>query len=237
MKLNRFIITLFVFLFLGTLLIIGNRYKRNIIEKKIIANPRINLIKSEIKTFAPPPSELVIKVPFICQAPFANWSVHEDSCEEAAILMNYAYLQKMDLNPEYADQEILKMRQWQKDHYGREKDLTCMEAARFVHDYYGYKNSKVFNNITIQDVKREIAKDNLVIVPVMTHSLLNPHYGPRNVYHFILIKGYNTEGVITNDAGIKEGENYFYPWEVIFSAIDAQKEITGEGRTMLVINE
>jgi hypothetical protein len=196
-----------------------------------------NKIKAESEVKAEPPESFQLQVPFVCQAPFANWDVHEDSCEEAAILMDYSYIEGKPLSPEYADKEFLVMRGWQRDHYGQEKDMTCAEAAKFTNDYYGYKNSQSFNNITATDIKRQISSGNLVIVPVMTHSLLNPHYGAKSVYHFVLIKGYNKEGVITNDAGVKEGESYFYPWEVIFSAIDAQTPKMGQGRSMLVIKK
>lgn len=235
MKLNKLKITLIIcILILGFFLVRQSRYKRNIQKAVINIGPKFNIIKKEIKVIAPLPSEALIDVPFICQAPFGNWSIHEDSCEEAAILMNHAYLEKRKLTPEYADQELLNMRKWQREHYGYEKDLSCAEAAQFIRDYYGYKCIKIFNNIGASDIKREISNNNLVIVPVMTHLLLNPHYGPRNVYHLVLIKGYNREGVITNDAGVKEGEGYFYPWEVIFSAIDAQTPKMGQGRVMLV---
>jgi len=238
MKLNKLKITLIIcILLLGFFLIRQNRYQQNIQKAVITIGPKFNIIKKEIKIIAPLPSEALINVPFICQAPFGNWSIHEDACEEAAILMNHAYLERAKLTLEYADQELLNMRKWQREHYGYEKDLSCTEAAKFIHDYYGYKHIKIFNNIESLDIKREISNNNLVIVPVMTHSLLNPHYGPRNVYHFVLIKGYTPEGVITNDAGVKEGEGYFYPWEVIFSAIDSQKEKMNQGRVMLVINK
>lgn len=202
-------------------------------EAKIFTNN----IRAEERIKKSLPEHWELKVPFICQAPFANWSIHEDSCEEAAILMAHAYIEGQVLTPEYADKELLAMRQWQREHYGQEKDMSCSEAVQFVRDYYGYKNSRSFNNITSWDIKRQIVQGNLVIVPVMTHSLLNPHYGPKNVYHFVLIKGYNSQGVITNDAGIKEGENYFYPWEVIFSAIDAQTPKMGQGRTMFIMKK
>jgi hypothetical protein len=196
-----------------------------------------NEIKQKVEAKAPLSASINLSVPFVCQAPFANWNVHEDSCEEAAILMDHVYLEGESLTLEYADKEFLVMRQWQKDHYGAEKDMTCAEGAKFANDYYGYKNSKSFNNITVNDIKSQLAAKNLVIVPVMTHSLLNLHYGAKSVYHYVLIKGYNQDGVVTNDAGIKEGENYFYSWDTIFSAIDAQTPVMNQGRSMLIIKK
>jgi len=238
---NAKLLFMIILVLLLIFLIIYSFYCLTFSSKVLGATTQVNLpynkIKAERWSKTPPPQNFLLKVPFICQAPFANWSIHEDSCEEAAILMVHAYLERESLTPEYADQEMLNMRKWQRDHYGSEKDMTCQEAVQFTKDYYGYKNSQSFKNITKLDIQRQIMHGNPVIVPVMTHSLLNPHYGPRNVYHFVLIKGYTPEGVITNDAGVKEGEGYFYPWEVIFSAIDAQTPKMGQGRVMLVVKK
>lgn len=233
---------LIIFIAIGIALIIGFSAYYLVYRPKGLGvttknNLSYNKIKAESEVKSKPPESFQLQVPFVCQAPFGNWNIHEDSCEEAAILMDYSYLENKPLSSEYADKEFLVMRTWQRDHYGQEKDMTCAEAAKFANDYYGYKNSKSFDNITATDIKRQISSGNLVIVPVMTHSLLNPHYGAKSVYHFVLIKGYNKEGVITNDAGIKEGESYFYPWDVIFSAIDAQTPVINQGRSMLVIKK
>ncbi len=233
---------LILFIVIGIALIIGLSayyllYKPKVFGVTTKNNLSYNKIKAESQVKAKLPESFQLQVPFVCQAPFADWDIQENSCEEAAILMDYSYIEKKSLSSEYADKEFLVMRQWQASHYGQEKDMTCTEAAKFTNDYYGFKNSQSFNNITANDIKRQISSGNLVIVPVMTHSLLNPHYGAKSVYHFVLIKGYNKEGVITNDAGVKEGESYFYPWDVVFSAIDAQTPVMNQGRSMLVIKK
>ena len=74
-----------------------------------------------------------------------------------------------------------------------------------------------------------------VLVPVLTQSLKNPHYSPGNVYHILLIKGYDATGVITNDAGVKEGKDWHYSWDILFSAIDAQTSKMNQGRVGLVL--
>jgi hypothetical protein len=239
-KLSTKIFVIILITILITLVIFGlyiNFSKSEILKASSRVNSNYNKIKQEVGVKASPPESFMLNVPFVCQAPFANWNVHEDSCEEAVILMDYSYIENKPLTPEYADKEFLVMRGWQKDHYGAEKDMNCSEAAKFTNDYYGYQNSKSFDNITVMDIKRQISQGNPVIVPVMTHSLLNPHYGAKSVYHFVLLKGYNDNGVIANDAGIKEGESYFYPWDVLFSAIDAQTPKMNQGRSMLVMKK
>lgn len=183
------------------------------------------------------PDKTISNVPFTCQAPFANWDVHENSCEEAAILMPYYYFEGKTLTPQIADSELRAMVLWETKNWGPEKDLTCDETLNLIKTYYNYQSCKVVKNITPNDIRKQIYLDNLVIVPVMTQPLHNPNYRPRDVYHMVLIKGYDSTGVITNDAGIKEGENWHYSWDVIFGAIDAQSATMNQGREMIVFKK
>lgn len=185
----------------------------------------------------------LIEIPYTVQAPFANWAVHEESCEEAAALMLDYFLKgvtKFDgqsiIPQTSASEEMVKMKNWQVANYGKEPDLTAEQWGKFAKEYYGY-NYQVFKEIKTEDIKREISKGNPVVVPVMTHSLGNPHYGARDSYHVIVIKGYKAEGVITNDPGVKEGESYFYSWDILFKAIDAQTPKTGQGREMVILKK
>lgn len=187
----------------------------------------------------PIPESYILSVPYTVQAPFAKWSIHEESCEEAAILMNHHYLlgeRAVVIDQYQADADLLKLRTWQITNWGPEKDLNMYEVGKLASGYYGY-SYEVMEDITVEDIKREISEEKPVLVPVMTHSLLNPHYGRENTYHILVITGYDVNGVITNDAGIKEGQNYRYTWDVLFGAIDAQTSKMGQGRDLLVITK
>jgi len=186
------------------------------------------------------PSAL-LDMPYTAQAPFANWAVHEESCEEAAALMYHYFLEgqiifggSTIIPLQKANDEMLAMKSWQVIKYSKEPDLTIEAWGKYMQQYYGY-NYKTFKNVTVDDIKREVSAGNPVVVPVITHALQNPHYGRQPSYHLLVIKGYKPEGVITNDAGVKEGENYFYTWDILFSAIDAQTPKMGQGREMVVI--
>jgi len=188
-------------------------------------------------------ASVILSVPYTVQAPLVNWAVHEESCEEAAVLMYHYFLSGKEtfsgstIIPAYvANSEMIKMKHWQVSHYGREPDLSIEKLGVFVSQYYGY-HPRVFKGITIQDIKRELSAGHPVLVPVMTHALKNPHYGPKSVYHILLIKGYNSKGAITNDAGIKEGQSAAYPWSTVFSAIDQQTQKMGQGRVMLILTK
>ncbi|KKR18312.1 MAG: hypothetical protein UU65_C0002G0253 [candidate division CPR2 bacterium GW2011_GWC1_41_48] len=216
----------------------------------ISVTPEAELNKGEDNKTTPTPSPLptaqvkesvTLTAPYTVQAPFANWAVHEESCEEAALLMYHYFLEgQTDFNGSSvieqhgAANDMLAMKNWQVKNYGREPDLTIEAWSKFAQEYYGYK-PQTFKNITKEDIKKEIAAGHPVVVPVITHALENPHYGRQPSYHVLIIKGYKPEGIITNDPGVKEGENYFYTWDILFSAIDAQTSKMGQGREMAVI--
>jgi hypothetical protein len=135
-----------------------------------------------------------------------------------------------------ADADMVAMKNWQVKNYGKEPDLSIEAWGKFAHDYYGY-TPQTFKNITKEDIKRELSAGHPVLTPVITHALRNPHYGAEPSYHVLLIKGYKPEGVITNDAGVKEGENYFYTWDILFAAIDSQTLEMHQGRDMAILTK
>ena len=186
-------------------------------------------------------ASLTLDVPYTVQAPYANWVIHEESCEEAAVLMVHDYLEGIKYNGTVIDKEtanstMIAMKNWQVANYGKEPDLAINAIGQFAKDYYGY-NYVYKENITAEDIKIAITEGYPVIVPVITHSLQNPNYGVHPVYHVLLIKGYDASGVVTNDAGVSQGENRHYTWEILFSAIDAQTSQMNQGRVMVVIKK
>lgn len=193
--------------------------------------------KTEAPKVLPLPETALISVPYTVQAPYTNWNIHEESCEEAAVLMYHYFLtgSKIDVIPlAEADGAMRTMKNWQVANYGSEPDLSLTQLGEFAKSYWGYKY-EVTKGVTAENIKKALAQGHPVLVPVMTHGLGNPHYGPNTTYHILVIKGYNATGVITNDAGIKEGRNYHYTWDILWRAIDQQTPKMSQGRDMLVI--
>ena len=185
---------------------------------------------------SPQPAGAILDVPYTVQAPNGNWKVHEESCEEAALLMYRDFLladKRSDIPAAEADPALRAMKTWQVQNWGSEVDLTLDRTGQLAQAYWGY-HYQVFP-ATIDSIKQAVAAGHPVVVPVMTHSLQNPHYGPKTVYHEVLVKGYNAGGVIANDAGVQEGKNWFYSWNVLFGAIDAQTPKMNQGRLALVL--
>jgi hypothetical protein len=184
------------------------------------------------------PAAAVLPVPYSVQAPANNWKIFENACEEDAVLMYHQFLagdSRTDLPVAEVGPALRAMQQWQVTNWGAEKDLTIDKTGQLAQAYYGYHYEVV--PATQESITAQIASGHPVIVPVMTHSLQNPHYGPNTVYHEVLIKGYNAEGVVANDGGVKEGKNWFYKWSVLWGAIDAQTPKMGQGRVGLVLTK
>jgi hypothetical protein len=185
---------------------------------------------------SPAPAGAILDVPYTVQAPGGNWKVHEESCEEAALLMYRDFLlgdQRADIPAPEADAALRAMKSWQVQNWGAERDLTLDRTGQLAQAYWGYRYQLI--PATIEGIKAAVSAGHPVVVPVMTHSLQNPHYGPNTVYHEVVIKGYNAGGVVTNDAGVQEGKNWFYSWSILFKAIDDQTGRMNQGRVALVL--
>lgn len=182
------------------------------------------------------PSKVFLNVPFLCQAPYGNWGQPwQDACEEAAIIMAIHYIKGDPVNRESGNREILDLVDYQVKQYGGHHDLTAEQSARLIKDYYKFNNLEVRDGIAISDIKDELARGNVVIVPMAGRLLGNPYYTlPGPAYHYMLFKGYDdrTGEFITNDAGTKRGRNYRYKYRVAFNAISDFK--TGR-KAMIVV--
>lgn len=204
--------------------------------RSIFEEPAETIVEAVNETI---PESFSIPMPYTVQAPFGNWAVHEESCEEAAVLMYRHFLLgegEGAIDQKQSDIDLRALVAWQIKNWGPEKDLNLDLVGKLAKGYYGYEY-RVTEDITMEDIKREIAAGHPVLVPVMTQSLKNPHYSRGDVYHILVIKGYDKDGIITNDAGIREGMNYRYSWEILWQAIDAQTVKMKQGRDMLVITK
>jgi len=248
----------FLLLFIFLLAFLGLYLYQGFIKK-----PSLNVSpKSEQTIQTPPPSETVSKeipkeppkkepeipsqydlqVPFVPQAPFGVWDeLHNNACEEAAILLVHYFKKNSSLSKEQADEEIKKMVDYQIKKYGKHKDLTSQETADLAKEFYGYKNVKVKYDFSWEEVKREIVKGNPVIVPAAGRLLKNPYYRrPGPIYHMLVIRGYNTKEIITNDPGTRRGEKYKYSYKILDNAIHdwvGSPENIEKGKRVMIVLE
>jgi SanA protein len=168
---------------------------------------------------------VLLDAPFISQAPLGNWSDprKQDGCEEAAAIMAMAWVNEEKLTPETADERINKISAFEKKEYGNFYDTNADDTAeRIFKGYFKYDNVEAVSDINKEDIKKELFKGNLVIVPTNGRLLGNPYYTPPGpVTHNLVIIGYNIDSkeFITNDPGTRRGEKYRYNEDVLEGAL------------------
>jgi len=168
------------------------------------------------------PKTVMLKVPFTPQAPTANWDeLHNEACEEASALMAGLYFggdTDPTIPPDKAEAEITKLVNWENQTYGYSLDTTSAETAKMIEQVYGL-HTKLLNGFSENDVKTELAQGHLVLVSTDGRLLGNPNYKqPGPPHHMLVIKGYDSQGIVTNDSGTKNGRNYSYYFATIYSA-------------------
>lgn len=186
-----------------------------------------------------PPAQINLAVPFTSQAPYANWSLpYQEACEEASLLMVARYKKGESIpSPDDANQEILKLVEFQNGFLGDYKDTTAEQTAEIAREYYGFKNTIVKYDLTIDDIKKEVAAGNPVIVPAAGRQLPNPYFrSPGPLYHMLVIRGYTATKFITNDPGTKRGEEFVYTYNGLLDAVhDWNGGDVEHGRKVMIV--
>jgi hypothetical protein len=161
------------------------------------------------------PKSILQTVPFFSQAPFGEWDdpMFQNACEEASIIMAMHWVKKTSVTKEQAKQEIIALTDFEYRTYGEAIDRAAKDAIKMFKDYYNYENVSLRSGIGAADIKAEILKGNLVIVPLNGRILKNPYYtAPGPEHHMLVVIGYDgkTDEFITNDVGTRHGEKYRY---------------------------
>lgn len=172
----------------------------------------------------------VLAAPFTPQAPLAEWKDkrQQDGCEEAAALMAMAWVKgEKNISKNEWRQRILKLSDWEQGKYGEYRDVSLRDMlVWFFGDYFSHGNAAVKSIREAADIREELERGHVVLVPMNGQALKNPYFtAPGPERHMVLIKGYDydTRQFITNDPGTRHGENYRYTEEILFNAIRAYK--------------
>lgn len=118
--------------------------------------------------------------------------------------------------------EIGEMIDFEEKKYGYHLDTSAEQTARFMRDYFNYDGIEVKRDISAADIRQEIVRGKIVIVPVNGQKLPNPFYTPPGpLRHMLVIKGYDaqTKEFITNDPGTKRGESFRYAEQALEGAV------------------
>ncbi|MFH0770041.1 MAG: C39 family peptidase [Candidatus Peregrinibacteria bacterium] len=168
---------------------------------------------------SPAPSSLLISVPFAPQAPFAVWDpLHEEACEETALIMVHHFLSGTPLSLADAEAEVQAMVEWESAH-GYKADVAAAELGAIAQSLYEYR-FRVLADVTAENLRSELAAGHPVIIPAFGRALKNPFFsGEGPFYHMLVVIGYTEDGFITNDPGTKRGEKYWYATDILLDAL------------------
>jgi hypothetical protein len=129
-----------------------------------------------------------------------------------------------------ADNELKDMVAWEGAN-GFDESITVAQLKDVAAGYYKDNGGRVVTNPTVDDIKREIASGRPVIIPADGQVLKNPYFTPPGPpYHMLVLKGYDAQGFIANDPGIKQGGGFRYSYDNVMSAIH---DWTGSNDTIL----
>ncbi len=173
------------------------------------------------KSEKPIPQEVDIPVPFSPQAPFAVWdNLHNEACEEAALIMAKYFQKGEALSPNKMEKEILSSVLWQKKNWKGHFDLSAQKMVELGQNYFDLKNIYLEKEPTINSIKKHLSQGEIVIAPTFGRNLKNPHFrGAGPIYHVLIIRGYKGDKFITNDPGTKRGKGFIYPQNNILESI------------------
>lgn len=163
---------------------------------------------------------LVHDVAFAAQAPFANWNPpFDEACEEASMIMVDKFYKDQYLDNSVMNSNIIELVRWETDR-GYKVDLTAAETKEVLLDFFGL-TSRLITRPTVSQIKQELDRGNLIIVPAAGRQLGNPYFTPPGpIYHMLVIIGYdeNKGKFITNDPGTRRGEKISYSYQTLLAA-------------------
>lgn len=188
-----------------------------------ISNPEEDeSMTTETESAAAETPQLNLAVPFMVQAPYADWDdLHNEACEEASAIMLKAYYDnEEEITIKEAEERILALTDWEEEAFGYHLDTTTEEVARVLREYFDLPRAQAVTITSIDDIKASITAGHPVIVPAYGRALGNPNFrGEGPLYHMLVIKGYTDTRFITNDPGTKRGADFVYDFDTIWNAL------------------
>ncbi len=165
----------------------------------------------------PPPKSLNLAVPFTDQAPTGKWDRNED-CEETSITMANAFLngnRDDKLPPAVALEYINALKNWEGLNIGYNADTGAYATSHMAEGAFGL-NVKQIKDFTETQLKKELAKNHVILLPINARLLGNATYAESGpFYHMIVIRGYDGHNFIVNDPGTEKGNGMIYSFETL----------------------
>lgn len=132
------------------------------------------------------------------------------------------FLQGTALTPKRAEAEMQIVKQYEEIVFRDYKDTSATQTASILTNLYGFKNISVRLIDSVSDIKEELSRGNLVLVPTAGRLLNNRYFvSPGPLYHMVVIRGFDDSRnvFITNDPGTRRGNGFVYNQDVLMNAI------------------
>ncbi len=190
-----------------------------------------------------PAAVFIPGVPFTAQAPRGDWSLpFGEACEEASVLMAVAWARGAGaLSPLQAEREILGQVAFEDYAFGYHFDTSLAQTIKLFTRYYDYPNVALAYDIKPGDIKRELSRGNIVLVPIAGALLANPYYASPPPYHMVVVRGYDDVAgeFIVNDPGTRHGASFRYPsarlWAAVHDWTGSDATISSGRKGMIVV--
>lgn len=198
----------------------------------------INSIQEKI--FIPP--AVTIAAPFFPQAPDNKWVLpRAEACSEANLVLAAYYIKGKELNKSQFKKEIIDLTKIQEKAFWTYIEIPIHDLKSLYDTYYpNIGKSRIIENPTIENIKQELSKWHLIIIPTAWRKLENPHFfGEWPRFHTVLVRWYDDTYFYTNEVGMMKGENFKYPQGVIMNAMHdlVEGDITQWAKRILVIGK
>lgn len=186
------------------------------------------------------PSEYTIPdLPFHPQAPLLskeNWEIHEESCEEAGILLNHYITNGIVFSPEKMNADIIAMNEFQKNQWIPEDKYSKRYNKYFLRDltnpeemydllgkkYLWYTDETILmvKNPSITNIEQFVRSNHVLTIPMKyTSELRNKYIRAEKTFHIMNIVWYTDTQFITLDPGTKNGRYLAYPKNQLFESL------------------
>lgn len=164
-----------------------------------------------------------LAIPFQSQAPHGNWDhPYQEACEEASVILSVNYLRgRTGITKDEMNEKILALVDWQNENWSGHYDLTAERTAEMIEGFYGKEfKTEIIYDFEWDEVKKALSQGYPVIAPTAGRLLGNPYYtAPGPLYHMLVIKGYTSKVIITNDVGTRRGADYQYSYNTLYNGI------------------
>lgn len=200
---------------------------------------RRNFYDSFLRTYDIPETYNIPGLPFYPQAPLldkANWRINEESCEEAALLLNYYITNHITFDPEKMNADILSMNDFEvasgisQDKYSERYNTYFLRDLTDPYEMYDllgkkylkYPDEKILmvKNPSFEEIQTFVRNNVILTIPMKyTKVLRNKYIRAGKTFHILNIVGYTPDSFITLDPGTKNGRYLAYPKELLYRSM------------------